>query len=123
MLKIVGIKFIVAVLIVFSLAGDSLAQTRIRFAKGRSAATLSGSIASDAVREFIINVRRGQMMTIQVTSGNNKIDLEVTGRNGHLAWGDNGFSEVEINDNGDHYITIKNSGNRATRYSLTVTVR
>lgn len=123
MKKIIGIKLLTIALILTVLATDSLAQTRIKFARGRSAATLSGSISSGGVREFVINVRSGQTMTIQVTSGNNKIDLEVTGRNGHLGWGDNGFAEVEINDNGDHYIALKNSGRAATRYSMTVTVR
>lgn len=123
MLKTIGIKFIVVALIVFSLAGDLLAQTRIKFARGRSAATLTGTVASGAVREFVINVRNGQTMTIQVTSGNNRVDLQVTGRNGHIAWGDNGYAQVEIYYNGDHYIAIKNSGRAATKYSMTVTVR
>jgi hypothetical protein len=123
MLKNFGLKVLIATMIVVSLASDSLAQTRIRFARGRSATTLSGAIAPEGVREYVINVARGQTMTVQVTSGNNRLDLEITGRNGHLAWGDNGYAQVDINRNGDHYITIKNSGRRSTRFNLTVTVR
>jgi hypothetical protein len=123
MLKNFGLKALIVAMIVVSVASDSLAQTRIRFGRGRSAATLSGSIAPGGVREYMINVGRGQTMTVQVTSGNNRLDLEITGRDGHLAWGDNGFAEVEIDRTGDHYIAIRNSGRRATRFSLTVTVR
>jgi len=123
MKKLIGIKILAVVLMLVSLTSDSLAQTRIRFGRGRSAATVSGAIAPGGVREYVINVGRGQTMTVQTTSGNNRLDLEISGRNGHLAWGDNGFAEVEIDRTGDHYITIKNSGGRATRFNLTVTVR
>jgi hypothetical protein len=123
MLKNVGFKVLITAMIIVSLASDSLAQTRIRFGRGRSAATVSGTVAPGAVREYVINVGRGQTMTVQTTSGNNRLDLEISGRNGHMAWGDNGFAEVEIDRTGDHYITIKNSGRRATRFNLTVTVR
>lgn len=117
------IKIIALSLIIVALNTLSFAQTRVRFARGRSAATLSGTLSTDSTREYVISVRQGQTMTVQVTSGNNKLDLEITGRNGHLEWGDNGFAQVDINESGDHYITLKNSGRRATKYSLTVTVR
>ncbi|MDQ3800193.1 MAG: hypothetical protein M3384_12130 [Acidobacteriota bacterium] len=123
MLKKIGLKVLIAMMIVVTVGGDSLAQTRIRFARGRSAATMSGSIAPGGVREYVLNVGRGQTMTVQVTSGNNRLDLEITGRNGHIAWGDNGYAQVDIDRNGDHYIAIRNSGRRATRFNLTVTVR
>lgn len=117
------VRLLAIILIVVSLNTFSFAQTRIKFARGRSAATMKGTIAGGATREFWIDVRRGQTMTVQVTSGNNKIDLEISGRRGHLEWGDNGFAQVEINESGDHSITIRNSGRAATAYTLTVTVR
>jgi hypothetical protein len=119
----ITVKIFTAIIIIASLNVLSLAQTRIRFAKDRSAATLQGTIGANAVREFWINVRRGQTMTVQVTSGNNKIDLGLSGPNGHIEFGDNGFSQIEIYDSGNHTIAIKNSGRSATRYALTVTVR
>lgn len=123
MIKKFGMKMMLVALILTALTTDSLAQQRVRFAKGRSAATLTGALAPDATREYVLGVSAGQTMTVQVTSGNNKIDLEITGRSGHLEWGDNGYAQVEINENGDHYVTIKNSGSRATKFSMTVTVR
>lgn len=111
-------------MIVVSLATDSLAQqTRIRFAKGRTATSLSGAMAAGGSRAYVINVGRGQTMTVQVTSGNNRIDLDVDGPDGHIEYGNNGFSQVEIYRSGDHYITISNSGRAATRFNMTVTVR
>lgn len=118
-----SLKILVIVLIVFSLVGDSFAQTRIRFARGKSSATLSGTIAAGAVREYMIDVREGQTMTVRATSGNKQLDFEIVGRSGHEAWGENGYAQIEINQSGDHYITVKNSGSSATRFTLTVAVK
>ena len=124
-MKTIGIKLALIALICAALTMDTVAQTptRVKFAKGRSAATLTGALASGAVREYVLGVSAGQTMTVQVTSGNNKLDLEITGRGGHLEWGDNGYAQVEISENGDHYVTIKNSGRQTTKFSMTVTVR
>ncbi len=116
-------KLLAVILIAISLNSLVVAQTRIKFARGRSAATMKGTVASGATREFWIDVRQGQTMTVQVTSGNNKIDLEISGLSGHLEWGDNGFAQVEINESGNHTIAIRNAGRAATAYTMTVTVR
>src|SRR5215212_6708691 len=123
MLKKFGLKVLIVAMIVVSLSSDSLAQTRIRFARGRSASTLSGVLAAGGTRAYIINVGRGQTMTVQVTSGNNRIDLDVDGPDGHIEYGDKGYSQVYIDRSGDHFITISNSGRTATKFSMTVTVR
>jgi hypothetical protein len=123
MLKKIGLKVLIAALIVVSLSSDSLAQTRIRFARGRSAATMSGVIGAGGTRAYVLNVARGQTMTVQVTSGNNRIELDVDGPDGHIEYGDNGYSQIYIDRRGDHTITITNSGRAGTRFSLTVTVR
>jgi hypothetical protein len=123
MLKKIGLKVLIAAMIVVSLSSDSLAQTRIRFARGRSAATVGGVVGAGGARAFVLNVGRGQTMTVQVTSGNNRIELDVDGPDGHIEYGDNGYSQVYIDRGGDHTITISNSGRAATKFSLTVTVR
>jgi hypothetical protein len=103
-------------------SSDAFAAARISFARGRSAATLSGTIPAGATREYVIGVRRNQTMTISVDSGNSQIVIDVDDVNGHLEYGD-GFTQIETNANGDHWITLKNEGGRATRYTMTVSVR
>ena len=122
MRKLFLIKLIAVIAILSTVTTDALGATRISFARGRSAASMSGTIAPNATREFVIGVRRGQTMTIQVTSGNNQIVIDVDDANGHLEYGD-GYSQIETNLNGDHWITLKNEGGRATRYTMTVSVR
>jgi hypothetical protein len=122
MKKIIGIKILAIALILVSLTTDTMAQTRIRFARGRSSATLSGTLPSGSTRAYIISVRRNQTMTINVTSGNNNIQLDIDDVDGHIEYGD-GYSQIYTNNNGDHWITLKNEGNRVTKYTMTVTVR
>ena len=123
MIKIIGLKFIVLVLVVFSFANSSLAQTRIKFARGKSSATVRGTLAADETREFALKVRFGQTLSVRMTPASNDIAVEVSNNDGHIFWVSNGFGKVVIDENGDYYIVIKNSGRDATRYSMIVTVR
>lgn len=122
MLKTIGIKFAFIALITAGLAADSMAQTRISFARGRTSASVGGTVTPNAMRSYRINVREGQTMTVQVSSAL-RMGLDVDGPNGHIEFGDNGFAQIEIYQSGDHYIGVKNEGGRAARFTMTVTVR
>jgi hypothetical protein len=101
---------------------DTMAQTRIRFARGRSSATLNGTLASGSARAYVVDVRRNQSMTVNVTSGNNNIQIDIDDVDGHIEYGD-GYSQIYTKNNGNHSIILKNEGGRSTKYSMTVTVR
>ena len=122
MKKLIGIKILATILIIFTLGSDSLAQTRITFARGSSSKTLAGTLTSGSTRAYVINVRRRQTMTISVTSGNNNIEIDLDDVDGHLGYGD-GYLQMETSSNGDHWITLKNEGGRSTKYTMTVSVR
>lgn len=123
MSKIIGIKFIVLVLVVFSFADSLSAQTRIKFARGKNSATLQGTLAADETREFVLKVRFGQMLSVRMTPAGDDIAVEVSNYNGHVFWVENGFGKVVVDKNGDYYVVIKNSGRKAIRYSLTIRAR
>lgn len=122
MKKLIGIKILAIALILATLTTDTMAQTRIRFARGRSSATFTGTLPSGSTRAYIISVRRNQTMTVNVTSGNNNIQIDVDDVDGHIEYGD-GYSQIYTNNNGDHWITLENQGGRVTKYTMTVTVR
>ena len=124
MLKIIGLKSLALALVVFSFADSSSAQTtRVKFARGKSSATLPGTLVAGKTREFALKVRFGQTLTVRMTPASNDIAVEVSNHTGHVFWADNGFGKVVVDENGDYYIVIKNDGRKAIRYSLTVTVR
>ncbi len=121
--KIIGLKFVVLVLIVLSFTDSSSAQTRIEFARGKSSATSRGTLAAGETREFAFKVRFGQTLSVRLTPASNDVRVEVSNYNGHVFWVNNGFGKVVIDENGDYYVVIKNSGRAAIRYSMIVTVR
>jgi hypothetical protein len=119
MRKLIGIKILAAFLVVMFLTTDSLAQTRIRFSRGNTSATLSGVLAAGASRGYVIRLSSGQTFTVNVSSGNEEISIKV--RDVHGSFNEEyGSFETETDANGDHYITLKNNGRRSTRFTMTV---
>ena len=122
MKKIIGIKLLVIALILTSLTTDSLAQTRIRFAKGRSAASVKGTLAPGGSRQYAINLRAEQTVIVNVSSGNSNVELEVSDVHGKFD-GEFSYADVYTDANGDHWIKVRNKGNRSTSYTMTVSAR
>lgn len=119
MKRLIGIKILAAILVIISLASDSLAQTRIRFARGATSTTLSGTLAAGASRGYVIRLSSGQTFTVDVSSGNDEISIRV--RDVHGPFDEEyGSFETETDANGDHNITIRNNGRRSTRFTMTV---
>lgn len=116
MLKKVGLKITVAAMIFLMAASDLTAQTRIRFARGRNSATVSGTLAAGATRGFVLRAAEGQNLTGTLSSTNGKADFT----QGSLH--DTQYSQI-VESNGDVYISIDNHGNRATRYTLTISIQ
>lgn len=107
---------IFALSMIFAMSNSvSLAQTRIRFGRGRSSATVSGSLSADGSRMYVLRAGAGQTLYARVSSGNGQVTI--TGANG------NGSDDYEITtDDGDNSIGIYNPGG-ATRFTLTVSIR
>ncbi len=116
MLKKIGLKISVAAMIFLMAASDSMAQTRIRFARGRSSATVTGTLGAGATRGYVLRAARGQILTGTLSSTNGKADF--TQGNLH----DTQYSET-VERNGDVYISVDNHGNRATRFTLTISIQ
>lgn len=116
MLKKSGIKLLVLALVCVMASVDVLAQARIRFARGRTSATLSGSIAANGSRSYVLGARRGQNLSAVLSCGNGKCDFA----QGELH--DTQYAEY-VERNGDVYITIHNHGARATNFTMTVSIQ
>lgn len=116
MLKKLSVKFLILVMIGVMSVSDLLAQTRIRFARGRTSATISTTIPGNGEKTYVLGVRSGQTLSATVSCGNGNCDFA----QGDVD--DTQYSEY-IEDTGDTYITIHNHGNRATRVTMTVSVQ
>lgn len=116
MIKKLSIKVLV-LSVIFMMSGfDIMAQTRIRFRRGASSATITGTLGAGVTRGYVLGARRGQILTATLSSGNNQVDF--TQGNYH----DTQYS-IEVQRNGDVYISIDNHGRRATRYTMTVSIQ
>ena len=87
------------------------AQTRIRFARGRTSATVSGTVAAGARRTYVLAARQGQYL-----SGN------VSSRNGCVKFTEGSTSAGFATDSGDNVLSITNYCARATTFTMTVSI-
>jgi hypothetical protein len=91
------------------------AQTRISFRRGSSSATVRAKIGAQGYLEHVVNGRAGQVMSIEITSGNGAVVVNAGTASGKS------FS-VEMTG-GDHLLSIVNTGRGPTTYALTVSIK
>ena len=103
------------VLLVASQATMAQKPKRITFKRGASSATVSGRIAANGYLEYLINGRAGQLMSIDITSGNGKVIV-----NAGTASGKNFSLDMS---GGDHLLSIVNTSKSATTYTLRVSIK
>lgn len=110
---------VVGLALVLILSGAPLmaqiAQKRISFRTGSSSATVRGKIGSRGYLEYVVNGRAGQLLTIEITSGNGAVVVNAGRASGKS------FS-VDMTG-GDHELSIVNTAPKATNYTLTVSIK
>ena len=116
MLKKIGLKITILAMILTMAAADSTAQTRIRFARGRNSATITGTLAAGATKGYVLRASQGQILSGTLSSSNGKADFT----QGSLH--DTQYSKT-VAENGDVYISVDNHGRRATRFTMTISIQ
>ena len=115
MLKKTGLQITAVALTLILSGADLMAQRRINFLRGRSSATVGGKIGARGYQEYILRGRAGQLMSIEITSGNGAVIVNAGTASGKS------FS-LDMTG-GDHLLSIVNTGRGATSYTLTVSIR
>ena len=87
------------------------AQTRIRFAKGRTSSTQSGTLLGGGVKQYLLGARAGQEL-----SGN------VSSTNGCVKFTEGSTSLNFTTESGDNLISITNYCKGKTAFTLTVSI-
>jgi hypothetical protein len=108
-------KVVALLLVLVMSSANVLAQKRIRFQRGKSSATVRGPIGANGYTEYVIDGRAGQVMTIEITSGNGAVVVNAGTASGKS------FS-LEMTG-GDHLLSVVNTSRRATNFTLTVSIR
>lgn len=115
-LKAFIIKSFAVLMIIGMTDSAAFSQTRIRFARGRSSTTVSGSLRSGAERSYILRASAGQTMTVRVSSRSGDVSVDLGGND--VGTGDT----VRLRSTDEYIITVHNNGG-ATSYSLYVAIR
>lgn len=102
-------------LILILMGSNSIAQKRISFRRGTSSATVKGKIAANGYLEYMVNGQAGQVMSIEITSGNGAVIV-----NAGTASGKNFSLDMT---GGDHMLSVVNTSRTATNYTLTVSIK
>jgi hypothetical protein len=111
----ISLQVLALALILMCSGGDLSAQTRISFRRGSSSATVRGKIGPKGYSEYVVNGRAGQVLSIEITSGNGAVIVNAGTASGKS------FS-LDMTG-GDHLLSIVNTGRSPTSYSLTVSIR
>jgi hypothetical protein len=123
MKKLIITKLLAVAIMLGTLTTDSFAMTRIRFAPGRSSATVSGTLRAGGTTRYVLTAREYQTMTVRLSSRNDDVRFEISDIHGPFDTYYDGFARIETDANGNHWIVLKNTGRRATRYTMTVSIR
>ena len=115
MFRKTGMQIVALTLMLVFSGADLMAQKRITFKRGTSSATVRARIAGNGYEEYMVNGRAGQVMSIEITSGNGAVIVNAGTASGKS------FS-VDMSG-GDHMLSIVNQGSKATNYTLTVSIR
>jgi hypothetical protein len=119
-MKITILPIFALVIMVLWTTTNLAAQDRINFRRGASSASVSGRIGatqgfgSGHYRYYVVRARGGQTITATVSSGNGKV---------YFAQNDRKTYRIRTDRLQDYEINIFNSGEKSTKYSLTVSIR
>jgi hypothetical protein len=99
---------------------DLAAQSRIRFKRGSSSATVSGRIgvnrgvAGANYRSYVLRAGAGQTISATVSSGNGKVVFVDN---------DQTSTTIQTDSSHDYVLRIYNGGAKDTKYTLTVSIQ
>jgi len=106
-------KIVVVAVLLVTLCVEGFADIRIRFARGRTSATMNGKISNGGRICYIAGAKRGQTLTATVSSATGRVQI--------FESGDTSYTN-EIEYSGDQSVCVDNLG-RATSYTLSVSIR
>ncbi len=120
MKKMMMKSFVVLMLLaIFNLISFGQTAERIKVAKGKTDAEISGNLAAKGVKKYVAAVGKGLMIGIMPGEDlNGKITVKLDGKLLNLA--ENGPCSKHTTKAGDHIIEIGNSGTKALPFTFTV---
>lgn len=116
MFKRMTVKLLALMMVCLVAGIEVSAQTRIRFARGRASATVSGTISPKSNRAFVVRASDGQFARVSVSPRGLKIFSDAAPK------GESGSSSFDT-FSGDNEFGLYNPTNRTIRYTMTISIR
>lgn len=116
-MKRIGMKFLAVAFALMMVATTVTAQprTRVRFKPGQNSTTVTGRLATNGLKTYVLRASQGQTLTATLSSTNGKVDF--TQGNVH----DTQYS-INVESTGDVEVMIDNHGG-PTNYTLTISIQ
>ena len=122
MIKILH-KFGAVFLLINIMSLTAFSQTRIRFAKGRRSALVTGFLGAEERNSYVVGAKSGQKMTLTLRAfGGTVIVTDRDGTNVEMSKYKQTMSYT-FSETGDVTVTVYKEGGGGTEYSLRVTIR
>ena len=104
-------KVVLFILVLGSSTSDLLAQTRIRFGRGATSASVSGTLSGGDTRTYVLAARYGQSLSANVSS-----------RNGCVTFQNGETSASYTTISGNNHLYVGNGCGKTTSFTLTVSI-
>ena len=104
--------YLYAITVISTVSIHAAPDTRIRFARGRTSASVNGTVSSGGRVCYVAGAKVGQTLTATLSSRTGKAQI--------LESGDISYS-LSVEYSGDQSVCVDNLGG-ATRYTLTVSI-
>ena len=102
----------VFLLLMIASVSELFAQTRIRFARGRTSTSLRGTLGSIGERDFILRAYAGQYLSANVSSTGGCIQFSTVST-----------SQSFTTNDGDNWLKLMNMCRRSATFTMTVSIR
>jgi hypothetical protein len=107
------VKLLVLVMVTLTISETALADTRIRFARGRTSATVSGRVGTGGRVCYVARANAGQTLNAAISSRSGQVRIFESGETSY---------SLNVEYSGDQSICVDNYRG-ATTYTLTVSIR
>ncbi len=116
-IKSLLIKSFAVLMIIGTMDSAAFSQTRVRFARGRTSTTVSGTLSGFGSRSYVVGASRGQTMTVRVSSNSGRVWVDIGGND--MGRG----TTIQLRSTDDYIITVHNELGSSTKYSLYIGIR
>lgn len=124
--KTLKILTLVTLTIVLAMAVFAVQNaTRIRFAKGKSSATMSGTVGNSGMKDYILRGNKGQELSATVISTCESVQIIVIDNGTGNVISENPSTEYadELPGTDDYIIRVQNSDSASCKFTLKVGIK